>query len=107
MWIPVNERLPEKEGMYLVKWFPITKDQGYEMYSKMVSGDFRECEYSDDRAVFLSGAYEDGYIQSLFFDQKERCFVENLGNGEEYNVNRCIEYWMSLSELYEAEGGER
>lgn len=104
-WIPVSERLPEKEGMYLAKWIPITKDQGYEMYLKMVDGELVN-EYSDIRAVFLSGEYEDGFVESLFFDQKERCFVANLDNGEEYNVNRFIEYWMLLPKPYKAKGGK-
>lgn len=104
-WIPVSERLPEKEGVYLAKWIPITEDQGYELYSKMVCGELVN-EYSNDRAVFLSGEYEDGFVESLYFDPYEMCFVANLDNGEEYNVNRFIEYWMPLPKPYKAKGGQ-
>lgn len=104
-WIPVSERLPEDEGVYLAKWIPITEDQSYKLYLKMVCDDGLVNEYSNDRAAFLSNAYVDGFVESLYFNQKERCFVANLDNGEEYNVNRFIEYWMPLPEPYEPEGG--
>lgn len=52
-WIPVTERLPEKEGYYLVSTDINTYGDGREvaLFCKDEDGDYFSCEWSDAESV--------------------------------------------------------